>query len=114
MGYKRAEQILPDEIIELIQNYVDGTYIYIPKKENTRRAWGEGTTIRAELLERNEQIYAEYQQGSTKKRLAEKYFLSEKAYSVLYAREKESTSRYPLRGICSNFFLKKFEVVVEK
>ncbi|WP_075718940.1 CD3324 family protein [Roseburia sp. 499] len=90
MGYKRAEQILPDEIIELIQNYVDGTYIYIPKKENTRRAWGEGTTIRAELLERNEQIYAEYQQGSTKKRLAEKYFLSEKSIQrIIRERKRE-------------------------
>lgn len=90
MGYKRAEQILPDEIIELIQNYVDGTYIYIPKKENTRRAWGEGTTIRAELLERNEQIYAEYQQGSTQKRLAEKYFLSEKSIQrIIRERKRE-------------------------
>lgn len=90
MGYKRAEQILPDEIIELIQNYVDGAYIYIPKKENTRRAWGEGTTIRTELLERNEQIYAEYQQGSTKKCLAEKYFLSEKSIQrIIRERKRE-------------------------
>lgn len=90
MGYKRAEQILPDEIIELIQNYVDGTYIYIPRKENTRRAWGEGTQIRTELLERNEQIYAEYQQGSTKKSLAEKYFLSEKSIQrILRERKRE-------------------------
>jgi hypothetical protein len=30
MGYRKAEQILPNEIIELIQNYVDGECIYIP------------------------------------------------------------------------------------
>ena len=29
MGYIKAEEILPVEIIELIQQYVDGTNIYI-------------------------------------------------------------------------------------
>jgi len=37
MGYKKAELVLPIEIIELIQNYVDGEYIYIPRKDNERR-----------------------------------------------------------------------------
>jgi len=34
MSYKKAEHILPLEIIELIQNYVDGECIYIPRKKN--------------------------------------------------------------------------------
>lgn len=38
MGYKRAEEILPMEIIELIQQYVDGENIYIPRKPSTRQA----------------------------------------------------------------------------
>lgn len=36
MGYIRAEKILPQEIIELIQQYVDGENIYIPKKSGNR------------------------------------------------------------------------------
>ena len=36
MSYRRAEEILPMEIIELIQQYVDGENIYIPKKEGKR------------------------------------------------------------------------------
>lgn len=36
MGYIKAEEILPDEIIEMIQQYVDGASIYIPRKEHKR------------------------------------------------------------------------------
>ena len=38
MGYMRAEEILPVEIIELIQRYVDGESIYIPRKPSHRKA----------------------------------------------------------------------------
>ena len=37
MGYIRAEQILPLELIELIQQYVDGENIYIPRKADSRQ-----------------------------------------------------------------------------
>lgn len=32
MGYIRAEEILPKEVVALIQQYVDGQTIYIPRK----------------------------------------------------------------------------------
>lgn len=79
MSYKRAEELLPKEVIELIQKYVDGENIYIPRKENTRSAWGEQTSIRQELLERNRSIYLDYQNSAQIKALAEKYFLSVKS-----------------------------------
>ncbi len=37
MGYIKAEEILPAEVIELIQQYVDGRNIYIPRKQNHRQ-----------------------------------------------------------------------------
>ena len=40
MGYIRAEEILPIEVIELIQQYVDGENIYIPRKVAHRQEWG--------------------------------------------------------------------------
>ena len=43
MGYRKAEEILPVEIIELIQQYVDGQNIYIPRKSENRLEWGSGT-----------------------------------------------------------------------
>lgn len=79
MGYVRAEEILPVEIIELIQQYVDGENIYIPRKVAHRRAWGTGTQIKQELSLRNRQIYSDYLAGSKTSELAGKYYLSEKS-----------------------------------
>ncbi|WP_312650497.1 CD3324 family protein [Proteiniclasticum sp.] len=79
MSYMRAEQILPRELIELIQKYVDGENIYIPRKDNERKEWGQGTAIRRELDERNLSIYRDFTKGDSVKDLAEKYFLSIKS-----------------------------------
>lgn len=79
MGYIKAEEILPEEIIELIQQYVDGQNIYIPRKEAHRKEWGSGTKIRHELSVRNQAIYDDFMSGMTAAQLAGKYFLSEKS-----------------------------------
>ncbi len=79
MGYIKAEEILPAEVIELIQQYVDGRTIYIPRKQNHRQEWGKSTKIKQELSVRNEQIYKDYRTGLKISELAEKYFLSEKS-----------------------------------
>lgn len=88
MGYKRAEEILPAEIIELIQQYVDGQTIYIPKKADSRKKWGESTSIRQELTERNRQIFEDYREGKTVAELAENYFLSEKSIQRIIRKMK--------------------------
>ena len=79
MGYRRAEEILPAEIIEIIQKYVDGENIYIPKKAENRKRWGSDTQIRQELSTRNRNIYADWKQGAGCAELAGRYFLSEKS-----------------------------------
>lgn len=79
MGYIRAEEILPAEILELVQQYVDGRSIYIPRKAENRREWGETTPIRKELSNRNQKIFQDHLLGMKKTELAEKYFLSEKS-----------------------------------
>ena len=33
MSYIKEIDVLPEELLELIQNYIDGEYIYIPRKE---------------------------------------------------------------------------------
>ena len=79
MGYRKAEEILPMEIIKLIQQYVDGENIYIPRKESNRQNWGSRTQIRQELNERNNRIYEDYNRGMRITELANKYYLSEKS-----------------------------------
>ena len=77
MSYVKAEDILPKELIEAIQQYVDGRSIYIPIKE--RQDWGTKTDTRRFLKERNEEIYDSYMQGLSLHELAVKYALSVKS-----------------------------------
>ena len=88
MSYRKAEEILPMEIIELIQKYVDGENIYIPRKENQRKEWGNNTFIRQELEDRNYQIFTDFQNGYKVQDLSVKYFLSEKSIQRILRKMK--------------------------
>ncbi|MCI8529856.1 MAG: hypothetical protein HFH82_12020 [Lachnospiraceae bacterium] len=90
MGYIRAEEILPIEVIELIQKYVDGANIYIPRKQENRQEWGTMTAYRSELQSRNEAIYGDYISGLTFYELAEKYYLSEKSIQRIIREKKRA------------------------
>lgn len=79
MSYIKAEEILPEDLIRRIQQYCDGMSIYIPRREENRRAWGCGTTYRQELRQRNERIRADAARGETVSALAGRYHLSEKS-----------------------------------
>ncbi len=88
MSYRRAEDVLPIDVIRIIQTYIDGEILYIPRKENQRREWGHQTTVRQELRERNQSILFDYQSGLTNVQLAEKYYLSEKSIQRIVREEK--------------------------
>ena len=90
MSYKKAEDILPMELIELIQQYVDGENIYIPRKQKNKQEWGAGTSYKCELQDRNRAIYEEYISGAAISVLAEKYFLSEKSIQRIIRQKKSS------------------------
>lgn len=90
MSYRSAEEILPVEILELIQQYVDGENIYIPRKSENRKAWGEGTQLKAELIARNREIYQSYLEGMKMAELADKYFLSDKSIQRIVYQARKS------------------------
>lgn len=90
MGYIRAEEILPMEIIELIQQYVNGTIIYVPKKRNERARWGTVNHTQDKLKCRNEKIYQEYLNGMTAGELAHKYYLSDKSIWRIIRKMREA------------------------
>lgn len=92
MGYIKAEDILPIEIIALIQNYVDGQNIYIPRKADCRMSWGSGTDIRNELCARDSQIYSDFVSGKSVQELAVCYYLSEKSIHRIIHKEKKKVS----------------------
>lgn len=75
MKYEKAQDILPSNIIEILQEYVEGGYIYIPKKN--KKSWGENTNTKMELKKRNEEILIKYSSGKSVKDLAKEYYLTE-------------------------------------
>ena len=79
MGYIRAEEILPLEVIRLIQQYVDGENVYIPRKDGSRQQWGAKTCIRQEMSDRNLKIYNDYLAGHNIESIASDYYLSVKS-----------------------------------
>jgi Mor family transcriptional regulator len=89
MRYQRANEILPEELVELIQNYIDGEYVYIPRKQENKRNWGEGTGAREERKRRDRSIYKDYESGFCVKILAERYYLSEKSIQRIVLQEKK-------------------------
>lgn len=79
MSYKKPIDLLPKELIEKIQEYVDGKVIYIPKKTVNKKQWGENTDTKQFLASRNQQICLDFRNGMNIEQLAEKYFLTEKS-----------------------------------
>lgn len=79
MSYIKAIDVLPEELLELIQSYIDGEYIYIPRKECNRKTWGQTTGSKKKILIRNLEIYNKYKEGASVRVLSEMYYLSPKS-----------------------------------
>ncbi len=78
MKYAKANRILPEYIIALIQEYADGCYLYIPRKVHKARKWGEVCGSRGKISLRNKEIYLQFTNGIKVPDLAKQYFLSER------------------------------------
>ncbi len=84
MGYLNGKNILPTELLAIIQQYVDGEYIYIPRKDENRKSWGEAKKSKQQMAERNFEIYQKYLSGISVLDLSREYYLSDKTiYSIL-------------------------------
>ncbi len=90
MSYKKAVDVLPEHVLSLIQNYLDGEYIYIPKKNNSRKKWGELTRTREALSDRNIQIYNDFLKGISIRELSEMYYLAPKTLQKIISKIKVS------------------------
>ncbi len=93
MSYKKATHVLPLELLEKIQEYVDGEFLYIPRVAGHKKDWGDSTSTRRELRERNALIFQEYLAGNCMQALAEKYFLSIKSIQRIVGQLKKEQSR---------------------
>jgi len=76
MRHINANEILPKELIEKLQDFVQGEYIYIPAIKNQHKNWGELSGFREKIDNRNSEIIQAYSSGNTIQELAESYYLS--------------------------------------
>ena len=88
MKYEKAENILPHNIIELLQNYIDGGYIYIPRKDENKKSWGENTETKNYLKIRDNEIFNKYSSGLSVKILSQQYFLTEHSIRRIIRKQK--------------------------
>lgn len=92
MKYIKAQDVLPEDILKMIQEYVDGEYLYVPRKNGNQKSWGEKSGIKRTLQVRNQEIYQRYLNGITIPTLAEEYYLSEKSIRRIINEQKRKCS----------------------
>ncbi len=90
MSYVKADYVLPRDLLEMVQEYADGQYLYIPKKICNRKEWGSNTNIRNEVRQRDQEIFEKYRDGRCTSELAEEYFLSVKSIQRILLQEKRN------------------------
>ncbi len=88
MKYQKAQNVLPEEVIKIIQEFIDGEFIYIPRKDGQQKAWGEKSGTKHSLMARNTQIYREYTKGLSVSELVGKYYLSEQSIRRIISQVK--------------------------
>lgn len=110
MKYQKASDILPDELVEEIQNYVQGEYLYIPIREKTQRS--KPTEYMVELQKRDAHIYTKYLEGVDRKELATLYNLSEASIRRIIIKQRKCYTKMKdkIKGILGNWGIKETEV----
>jgi Mor family transcriptional regulator len=91
MGYKNAVAVLPEHLLATVQQYIDGDYLYIPRKIENKKAWGEIKNSRYIYTERNIAIFKAYTCGKSVAELAEIYYLSCKTVYKIVSMMKKRT-----------------------
>ena len=92
MSYPKIYEVLPKDIILQIQDYIEGEVIYIPKRSENKKSWGDCTDTKEILSLRNKKIYYDYCDGISVQQLAQKYFLAEKSIQRIIRYEKNNAS----------------------
>jgi len=97
MSYTNAEEVLPPDLLNEVQKYVQGEQIYIPRPGDTRLGWGVKNGTRRMLERRNGKIRELKQSGLSVVDLAEQFNLSpDSIRKILYS--KRSRHDRPVGG----------------
>lgn len=91
MKYKSANDVLPKELLALVQEYIQGTYIYVPVKDKHIAEFP--TDYKTELEKRNAHIYTNYLEGMNDKQLSRIYNLSESSIRRIIVKQRKGSVR---------------------
>ncbi|MGE6575084.1 CD3324 family protein [Paenibacillus xylanexedens] len=87
MKYSKAESIFPEELLRIIQEYIQGELVYIPKPKEAHLKWGEKTESKSRVSARNAEIKSLFRNGVRIEELADRYFLScESIKKIVYTK----------------------------
>lgn len=84
VNYVNAEGILPENLVEEIQKYIQGGYLYIPCQPKKKKNYRKNTYI----SNRNAIIRNKHKNGEKIKSLAEEFYLSiDSIKKIVYAKK---------------------------
>ena len=92
MNYKKGADVLPAYLLKEIQEYVEGSLVYIPKK-SSKAGWGDVSGARKLIDKRNSMIISMYEQGSAIGELADRFHLGEETVKkIVYGKNRYNRS----------------------
>ena len=82
MGYRNGRDILPPDLLKLVQQYAEGECLYIPRRAKATRS--QTSENARQLAGRNEEIRRRYADGCSVRQLTGEYYLSPQSiYKIL-------------------------------
>ncbi len=110
MNYKNANHILPDRLVQEIQQYVQGEYIYIPIRDKIISV--APTEYEQELIKRNQHIFTKSLEGVSNRELADRYHLSDSSIRriIIEQRKGYEAMNNKIRQIINVWGIEEMEV----
>lgn len=105
-NYVNAEQVLPQQLLEQVQQYAAGKLLYVPRTQETR-PWGEGTSQRNYYRKRNQMIRNQFRYGVGISQLAREYYLSQETIKkIVYNKKAEEDVPFYPHAACAERYSK--------
>ena len=110
MKYKKANDVLPEDLLALVQEYIQGEYLYIPIKD--RHIAESPTDYKNELEKRDAHIYTKYLEGMSNKQLSQIYNLSESSIRRVIVKQRKGSlwMKNQIAKILSNWGLENKDI----
>jgi Mor family transcriptional regulator len=87
LNYKKGAEVLPARLLKEIQEYVEGSLVYIPKRSR-KAGWGFVSGAREAIDQRNRKILNLFEHGESIEALSDRFHLGEDTIRKIVYRKK--------------------------